>query len=183
MKQKTFLLLLLFAPLILSAQSSAYAIQVFGPDSIFLTETKITPTNGGRPNVTITNTRLYTVADFTAIKDRKRAQLRRLDIQIQELSKQRDQMAEELAQLEQIGQRQLNESQTSDPVTSPPIYSDNIPGNFDASALFPATSGFWIVYPTKGTKVQFVQSLEEIRGKALILNPNGTTMEIKNGKQ
>jgi hypothetical protein len=168
MRQLLFLLLLFAANL--SAQKAVkYEIDFIAADSFYLVERAVTGAKT-RPDTLNTHT-LFT--DTTAYKlyvDQLERDYKRAEKEYTRLKAEADSLDSRVKRLTQLGKNKLGIEGLTKPGKD----------NRNASAPTPATPvGFWVLYPTKSAKVEFVTDPAKIKKNALILRPDGSTTEQK----
>lgn len=149
-----------------SAKSVVYTIDSLKIDSFYLVE-RIFSTTGTRPDTLVKYTLFRDTTEFRKyINLQKRvAKNRKTDFQFLKLEF--DSLDSRAGRLEDLGSSKFgfqfgNKSNKS--VEQPP---EEAPG-------------FWVIYPVKGkASAVYVTKLEQIEYDAIILNPNGTTMQFK----
>lgn len=169
------ILLLIFFPAIVSGQitdkSAAYKIDLLKSDSFYLVELyRATGNDKARSDTLLIYTLFSDTSEFRRHIDDMDRYARRLERQYLPVKMQYDSVCSRTSRLK---------------ILAFDTFGMNISGNIEnreISAQAAQQSGFWVLYPPDA-HAEYIFNLDEIRGDALILNPNGTSMLFASPKK
>lgn len=160
---------LLFAGNISAQKAVKYDIDFISADSFYLVERAVLGTKA-RPDTLNTHTLFTDTAAYKLYVDQLDRDLRRAEKEYTRLKAEADSLDSRVKRLTQLGKNRLGIEGLSKPGKD----------NRNTTAPTPeAVAGFWVLYPTKSAKVEFVTDAAKIKKNALILRPDGTTTEQK----
>ena len=168
MKQLLFAFLL-FAGNISAQKAVKYDIDFIAADSFYLVERAVSGAKA-RPDTLNTHTLFTDTAAYKLYVEQLARDLRRTEKEYTRLKAEADSLDSRVKRLTQLGKNRLG------------IEGLSKPGKDNRNATAPtleAVTGFWVLYPTKSAKVEFVTDPAKIKKNALILRPDGTTTEQK----
>ena len=168
MRQLLFLFLF-FAGNISAQKAVKYDIDFIAADSFYLVERAVSGAKA-RPDTLNTHTLFTDTAAYKLYVEQLDRDLRRAEKEYTRLKAEADSLDSRVKRLTQLGKNRLG------------IEGLSTPGKDTRNTTAPtpeAVAGFWVLYPTKSAKVEFVTKEKKKKKNALILRPDGTTTEQK----
>lgn len=173
--------LLLIFPAIAFSQSGpiSYYIDYGRRDSFYLV-TLETINKSARPDSVVLGTLMRDTSQYRKFVNDKALELDRARQLLAQYEQQCQNLSAQIQQLRDLGAKTFG-MYFPDQYLGTDIRAPDV---LEIIPIEPAPAGFWIIYPKKGTTVQYLTDFNQIkkRGSGTILNCNGTTMEVKNGK-